>query len=70
MRVGGSYGTAPGDFGAAVRVLARQAPMPLPVERMITREVPLSGLPAVLREQLTGRHFGKTLVWPTGPAGP
>jgi len=70
VRVGGSYGTAPGDFGAAVRVLARQAPMPLPVERMITREVPLSGLPAVLREQLTGRHFGKTLVWPTGPAGP
>ncbi|GAA2135993.1 hypothetical protein GCM10009760_15150 [Kitasatospora kazusensis] len=68
VRVGGGYGTVPGDFAAAVRVLAAQAPVLLPVERMITREVPLTDLPAVLREQLTGRHFGKTLVWPAGPA--
>jgi threonine dehydrogenase-like Zn-dependent dehydrogenase len=59
--VGGSYGTVPADFAAAVDALAEST---LPVERMITCEVPLAGLPGVLREQVTGRALGKTLVLP------
>jgi len=59
--VGGSYGTVPEDFAAAVRALADPA---LPVERMITCEVPLHELPGVLRDQAAGRALGKTLVLP------
>ncbi|TDV56307.1 alcohol dehydrogenase catalytic domain-containing protein [Actinophytocola oryzae] len=59
--VAGSYGTVPADFGAAVEALAGIA---LPVERMITCEVPLAELPGVLREQASGRFLGKTLVLP------
>jgi cyclitol reductase len=64
VRVGGSYGTAPEDFGVAVRTLTDLDSSVLPVERMITREVRLADLPQVLREQVTGRPLGKTLVWP------
>jgi hypothetical protein len=53
--VGGSYGTAPEDFGVAVRTLTDLDSSVLPVERMITREVRLADLPQVLREQVTGR---------------
>jgi cyclitol reductase len=59
--VGGSYGTVPADFVAAVDMLATSA---LPVERMITCEVPLAELPGVLREQASVRVLGKTLVVP------
>ncbi|HEX6355395.1 alcohol dehydrogenase catalytic domain-containing protein [Actinophytocola sp.] len=59
--VGGSYGTVRSDFAAAVGALADSA---LPVERMITGEVPLAELPGVLREQVTRRVLGKTLVVP------
>lgn len=69
VRIGGSYGTAPGDFDAAVRALAGpDLSSVLRVERMITQEVPLTDLPGLLRDQLTGRPLGKTLVWP-GPPG-
>lgn len=59
--VGGSYGTVPKDFTAAVSALAEPA---LAVERMITCEVPLHALPDVLRDQAAGRALGKTLVLP------
>jgi threonine dehydrogenase-like Zn-dependent dehydrogenase len=59
--IGGSYGTVPADFAAAVNALTESA---VPVERMITREVPLAELPGVLREQVRGRVLGKTIVVP------
>lgn len=61
VRVGGSYGTVPADFGAAVAVLTSGV---LPVERMITQEVRLADLPGVLRDQVIGRPLGKTLIRP------
>lgn len=64
LRVGDSYGTAPEDFGVAVRTLTDLDSSVLPVERMITQEVRLADLPQVLREQVTERPLGKTLVWP------
>ncbi|GAB2580125.1 hypothetical protein GCM10027168_11210 [Streptomyces capparidis] len=64
VRVGGSYGTAPGDFGAAVRALSRPAPAGPRVERLITREIRLADLPGVLRDPAAARLLGKTLVWP------
>ncbi|MGE5764347.1 MAG: alcohol dehydrogenase catalytic domain-containing protein [Mycobacterium leprae] len=64
VRVGGSYGTAPEDFDAVVRVLTELDAMTLPVERMITREVLLADLPQVLRQSSTQRFLGKTVVWP------
>ncbi|NUS73474.1 MAG: alcohol dehydrogenase catalytic domain-containing protein [Corynebacteriales bacterium] len=60
VRVGGSYGTVPSDFTAAVRALTRQPT--LRVERLITREVRLANLPSVLQQQSTRRALGKTLV--------
>ncbi|WP_406279664.1 alcohol dehydrogenase catalytic domain-containing protein [Embleya sp. NBC_00896] len=59
ITIAGSYGTTPADFTAALDVLPR-----LPVERLITREITLPQLPAVLLEQLTGRPLGKTLIRP------
>ncbi|TWE15753.1 threonine dehydrogenase-like Zn-dependent dehydrogenase [Kitasatospora atroaurantiaca] len=64
VRVGGSYGTVPADFGAAVGALTEQASAALPVERMITQEIQLADLPRVLRDQITGRPLGKTLIRP------
>lgn len=65
VRVGGSYGTVPADFGAAVGALTEQAfAAALPVERMITQEIQLADLPRVLRDQITGRPLGKTLIRP------
>jgi hypothetical protein len=60
VRVAGSYGTVPGDFRAAVRTLTDPA-RPLPVERLITTEVPLPELPAFLRTPDAQRP-GKVLV--------
>jgi threonine dehydrogenase-like Zn-dependent dehydrogenase len=62
--IGGSYGTAPEDFPAAVRALVDLDPAVLPVERLITSEVRLAELPDVLRAQVSGRPLGKTLVRP------
>ncbi|WBB80398.1 alcohol dehydrogenase catalytic domain-containing protein [Micromonospora sp. WMMD882] len=67
VRVGGSYGTAPQDFAAAVGLLTGPDPATLPVERMITNEIPLTDLADVLREQAAGRRLGKTVVWPDRP---
>lgn len=62
--IGGSYGTVPEDFPAAVRSLVELDPAVLPVERLITSEVRLADLPEVLRAQVSGRPLGKTLVLP------
>ncbi|MDH6579142.1 alcohol dehydrogenase catalytic domain-containing protein [Kitasatospora sp. MAP5-34] len=64
VRVGGSYGTAPADFVAAVDALTGRPFEDLPVERLITREIRLADLPGVLRDQVTGRPLGKTLIRP------
>jgi cyclitol reductase len=64
VRIGGSYGTTPDDFAAAVRALAELDSSVLSVERMITQEISLTELPGSLRDQITGRPLGKTLVWP------
>jgi threonine dehydrogenase-like Zn-dependent dehydrogenase len=60
VRIAGSYGITPEDFTAAIDAL----PL-LPLEHLITREIALGELPSVLREQLTGRPLGKTLIRPT-----
>ncbi|MEU0937067.1 alcohol dehydrogenase catalytic domain-containing protein [Embleya sp. NPDC005971] len=59
VTVAGSYGTTPADFTAALSSLPR-----LPVERLITEEITLPQLPAVLREQVAGRPLGKTVIHP------
>ena len=64
VRVGGSYGTVQADFGAAVRALVELDPVTLPVERMITEEIPLTALPDTIRTHLATRPLGKTLVHP------
>ncbi|WP_354637476.1 MDR/zinc-dependent alcohol dehydrogenase-like family protein [Kitasatospora camelliae] len=64
VRIAGSYGTAPGDFAAALRHLVDPEVAPERVERLITREVRLAELPRVLRDGLAGPQFGKTLVLP------
>ncbi len=64
VRVGGSYGTVPADFTAAVEALTGRASAALPVERMITQEIQLADLPSALRHQITGRPLGKTLIRP------
>jgi cyclitol reductase len=63
VRIGGSYGTTPGDFALALRALA-DSPDGLGVERLITAEVPLAELPAVLRRLAGERGFGKVLARP------
>ncbi|GAA0344225.1 alcohol dehydrogenase catalytic domain-containing protein [Actinoallomurus spadix] len=63
VRVGGSYGTTPGDFGVALRALAT-APDGLGVERLITAEVTLPELPAALGRLAAERCFGKVLARP------
>ncbi|MCO5972349.1 alcohol dehydrogenase catalytic domain-containing protein [Actinoallomurus soli] len=63
VRVGGSYGTTPEDFTVALRALS-ELPDGLGVERLITAEVPLRELPAVLRRLAAGRCFGKVLARP------
>ncbi|MGC0419769.1 alcohol dehydrogenase catalytic domain-containing protein [Embleya sp. AB8] len=65
VTVAGSYGTTPVDFTAALAALPE-----LPVERLITAEIGLPELPAVLRAQVAGRPLGKTLVRPSTPGGP
>ncbi|MDT0317664.1 alcohol dehydrogenase catalytic domain-containing protein [Streptomyces millisiae] len=62
LHVGGSYGTTPADFPAAVRALTDSPE--LRVERLVTHETTLAQLPALLREQAAGRPLGKTLVTP------
>ncbi|MFB9903403.1 alcohol dehydrogenase catalytic domain-containing protein [Allokutzneria oryzae] len=64
VRVGGSYGTVQDDFGAAVRALVELDPATLPVERMITDEIPLEALPDTIRTHLAERPLGKTLIRP------
>ncbi|MCP3803628.1 alcohol dehydrogenase catalytic domain-containing protein [Allokutzneria sp. A3M-2-11 16] len=64
VRVGGSYGTVQDDFGAAIRALVELDPSALPVERMITEEIPLTALPGTIRTQLVTRPLGKTLIHP------
>ncbi|MDN3357827.1 alcohol dehydrogenase catalytic domain-containing protein [Actinomadura sp. DC4] len=63
VRVGGSYGTTSEDFADALRVLA-DTPDGLGVERLITAEVSLPGLPDTLRRLASDRHLGKVLVRP------
>ncbi|WP_165956370.1 cyclitolreductase, partial [Streptomyces hainanensis] len=62
LRIGGSYGTTPADYPAAVRALTDSAA--LRVERLISQETTLAELPALLRTQAAGRPLGKTLVIP------
>ncbi|GAA4035018.1 alcohol dehydrogenase catalytic domain-containing protein [Allokutzneria multivorans] len=64
VRVGGSYGTVQDDFGAAIRALVELDPSALPVERMITEEIPLIALPGTIHAHLATRPLGKTLVHP------
>ncbi|MYS83220.1 alcohol dehydrogenase catalytic domain-containing protein [Embleya scabrispora] len=59
VTVAGSYGTTPADFAAALITLPN-----LPLERLITEEITLPELPAVLRDQITGRPLGKTVIRP------
>ncbi|GAA4640493.1 zinc-dependent alcohol dehydrogenase family protein [Actinoallomurus vinaceus] len=63
VRIGGSYGTTPGDFQHALRTLS-DSPDGLGVERLITAEVSLPELPAVLRTLVEERRFGKVLARP------
>lgn len=59
--VGGSYGTSTADFALALEALVDDG---MGVERLVTREVDLADLPAVLRELVATRHLGKVLVRP------
>jgi threonine dehydrogenase-like Zn-dependent dehydrogenase len=63
VRIGGSYGTTPGDFRDALRALS-ESPDGLGVERLITAEVSLPELPGVLRRLTEERRFGKVLARP------
>ncbi|MFI1580346.1 alcohol dehydrogenase catalytic domain-containing protein [Embleya sp. NPDC020630] len=65
VTVAGSYGTGRADFAAALAVLPK-----LPVERLVTAEITLAELPAVLREQVSGRPLGKTLIRPRAATAP
>jgi cyclitol reductase len=61
--IGGSYGTTAEDFAHALRTLA-DAPDGLGVERLVTAEVTLPDLPAVLRRLVAERSYGKVLMRP------
>ncbi|TDC09786.1 cyclitolreductase, partial [Streptomyces sp. 8K308] len=62
VHIGGSYGTTPSDFPAAVRALTDSPD--LRVERLISHETTLAQLPTLLRAQAAGRPLGKTVVVP------